>query len=561
MNAKHLRICINVILMLTVSFIMTAVSYAAFEPIAIGARPAGLGGAYTALADDIYAVYYNPAGLSLIPRGEFTAQYSQMYMGLWDKSNLSYSFVGIAQPLRIKRDFGTIGVSVLNFNADNLYKESTFILSYGKNFTIGGVRKLDVGFNLKTLSIGYGEDTYTYDTLNNDGIASSLETGTARADALFDKYGFTKTASTVDFGMKYSIFSNYKVAFMIQNITQPNIALDDTVESKLPAVYNIGFAHTGKSYALGLDYMTKQTNKISDYKIAVSGEKYLPFGMGLRSGIVFGSRELMNLAVGVGFKTEGIQFDYAIEYPFSGIKNTMGNHKVSMVLKFGPVLHDSLDAELQMAYAKEQKVRIETEQKLDEKSKQLDKASKELDTTNKVLETTNRELEIAKVEIEKLKDQLEELLKRPIPVIPVPAEQKPSKETKETGKPSASKELAPVSSDNPERQYLGEYNTYRKTADKLIFNDRVEKIKQIVVRFKDKKIDTSSAQGEYKILLEEQKNQGRMYTDSLTYYRKMVAKGIDQKTQSDLLKKIISRYEQFGIDVSEAQKELDAIGK
>ena len=60
-------------------------------------------------------------------------------------------------------------------------------------------------------------------------------------------------------------------------------------------------------------------------------------------------------------------------------------------------------------------------------------------------------------------------------------------------------------------------------------------------------------------MLEEQRNQQRMYIDSLTYYRKMVAKGIDNKSQSDLLKKIINRYEQFGIDVSEARKELNAV--
>jgi hypothetical protein len=36
-----------------------------------GARPLGMGGAYTAVSDDAFALFYNPAGLSQVSRGEF----------------------------------------------------------------------------------------------------------------------------------------------------------------------------------------------------------------------------------------------------------------------------------------------------------------------------------------------------------------------------------------------------------------------------------------------------------------------------------------------------------
>ncbi|MBN1638193.1 MAG: UPF0164 family protein, partial [Ignavibacteriales bacterium] len=44
-----------------------------FLKIGAGARAIGMGGAYTALSDDIYSVYYNPAGIA---RTEGTGQVS-----------------------------------------------------------------------------------------------------------------------------------------------------------------------------------------------------------------------------------------------------------------------------------------------------------------------------------------------------------------------------------------------------------------------------------------------------------------------------------------------------
>ena len=369
----------NILLVLAACILLPALSYAAFEPVAIGARPAAMGGAYTAIADDVYSVYYNPAGLSLVPRMEFTTQYSQLYTGLWDKSNLNYSFLGLAQPLMFKRDFGTVGLSVLNFTAGSLYRESTITLSYGRNFKIGGIRKLDVGFNVKSLTIGYGTDEYTYDSLNDDGITHSLQGGAARADSLFEKYGFSKSAVAIDIGVKYALFTNYKLGLMISNINEPGIALDSTSDAKLPRMINLGFAHNGKGYLVSVDYMSRQVNKVSDSRISIAAEKLLPMGFGLRSSVALGSRELTNFAVGFGYQSSGLQIDYALEYPISGIKSTMGNHKVSLTLKFGPVMHVPEEAgALQVALEKEQKARAQTEVALAEKNKELEKKLHEL---------------------------------------------------------------------------------------------------------------------------------------------------------------------------------------
>ncbi len=56
-----------------------AAETASFLNIGVGARALGMGGAYTALADDANALYWNAAGLSRLEKREFTASHAEMY--------------------------------------------------------------------------------------------------------------------------------------------------------------------------------------------------------------------------------------------------------------------------------------------------------------------------------------------------------------------------------------------------------------------------------------------------------------------------------------------------
>ncbi|MCM2304598.1 MAG: PorV/PorQ family protein [Elusimicrobia bacterium] len=56
-----------------------AAETASFLNIGVGARGLGMGGAYTALADDANAIYWNPAGLAKLDKREFTASHAEMF--------------------------------------------------------------------------------------------------------------------------------------------------------------------------------------------------------------------------------------------------------------------------------------------------------------------------------------------------------------------------------------------------------------------------------------------------------------------------------------------------
>lgn len=67
---------------------------AAFLDIPVGARPAALGSAYTALADDAYAPVWNPAGLGLLTNTQLAAQHLS-YL-----ESIHYEFLSFVKPLR-----------------------------------------------------------------------------------------------------------------------------------------------------------------------------------------------------------------------------------------------------------------------------------------------------------------------------------------------------------------------------------------------------------------------------------------------------------------------------
>ncbi|MBI2385942.1 MAG: PorV/PorQ family protein [Elusimicrobia bacterium] len=65
---------------------------ASFLDIGTGARGLGMGGAYTALADDANALYWNPARLSRLEKREFTANHAAMF------ESTRFDFLAYAHP-------------------------------------------------------------------------------------------------------------------------------------------------------------------------------------------------------------------------------------------------------------------------------------------------------------------------------------------------------------------------------------------------------------------------------------------------------------------------------
>ncbi len=112
-------------------FQKVAAAGAQFLKIGVGARGQAMGGAYGSLADDLTAVYWNPAGVSRLDGMAFTAAYLNWFGGF------NHTFAGMAMP--INEQFN-VAVSFISFGVDDIEITTMDVPEgYGSTYSITDV--------------------------------------------------------------------------------------------------------------------------------------------------------------------------------------------------------------------------------------------------------------------------------------------------------------------------------------------------------------------------------------------------------------------------------------
>jgi len=296
--------------------------FAAFEDIGVGARPVSMANAFTAVADDVHSVYYNPAGLAGLTKYEVASSYGKLFWGLTDNSNIGVSFLAGAVPVSPLR--GVVGFGINQLKLDNLYREDQYILSYGREINYGWLGRLGLGSSLKILSHKFGRDDYTDNAIDETGVSQE-----GVSDPVF-KNGRGKMAFAVDFGAIKN-YNNIKMGIALLNINSPSVGLSDKGD-KVPVGCKLGFSHKGDKSTLAFEFSRKDKDNVLRSGMEISVFKKFDF----RVGLEIGSRELTNINFGFGYRIENKFFvDYSFILPVSGISKTYGTHRVSLNAKFG----------------------------------------------------------------------------------------------------------------------------------------------------------------------------------------------------------------------------------
>ncbi|MCX5785345.1 MAG: type IX secretion system membrane protein PorP/SprF [Elusimicrobia bacterium] len=307
--------------------------FAAFDDLGAGARGPGMGNAMASVADDVYAAHYNPAGLGTLTQPQFTAAYTQHYMGLTDDSNLGTSFFGYAQPIAGGRR-GTLAGALNSFTLNgSLYRENTLYLSYGRRIcTRPGGAELFMGTTLKYLYSSFG-----YFTESADATSGISRTG--QPDPLLSG-NLTRKAFDADLGLLYRFMTHYQLGLQVAHLTRPDMALSSGDSDRVPADIKLGFNYKSLISNLVAQAETKKApDGKADNIFTVAAERWFPKAfvgdLGVRGAMGMGTRDYKQFSLGLSYRNRRVQLDYGFSLPLGTIASTSGSHRMAITFHFG----------------------------------------------------------------------------------------------------------------------------------------------------------------------------------------------------------------------------------
>jgi len=358
----------RVTLLAGIIFLFASLCYAAnyageFLNIGVGGRALGMGGAFTGLADDGTAAYWNPAGLGQLDRKELNLMYSPGVVpdavAIGPQLGMDYHFLSYVHPLGNMR----IGLSMvymkiagiedtrdLEFNdADgngvrdegemiyydtNRITESTdieyagifsFCYNFGPNLSIGGNVKQIAQSVFEYSSTGMGFDVGLHYRMNprnqytGEG-GSGLSVGINVRDVLGTELAWTTNVNSAFYKDSGHIWASR---------LSPG---SDTIPLSVKAgvAYRFKLPFTSET-AIGFDFDTRY-----GMNMHAGLEAWFFDVFALRAGgtqIAGPETAVTSMSAGAGLKMGGIT---EINYAFVGLgTDTMGTaHRISMAVKF-----------------------------------------------------------------------------------------------------------------------------------------------------------------------------------------------------------------------------------
>jgi four helix bundle protein len=317
------RFLLSVILGFSILYLGSHASYAAFKDEGWGARPLGMAGAFSSVADDVNAPLFNPAGTAQLMQDEISFTYARLFLGLDLQGTKIYTnYLAYAKPtLR----WGSFGLVWTNQTVTSLYKEDTYVLNYAHSvnqYFTNLPFELLLGANLKYLS-----NTYT--------LGSSI----VNADDPVFRNGRIGRAYTFDFGLLFNLERN-SLGFSAKNINSPDIGLFE--EDRVPREFIVGFSRYYFDFwvfeeafpSLDISYRDEIDR---DLQIKVGGEGWLWNNtVALRAGAIHSRSLTLGLTYNSRQLIERMEFqtDYAFLLPLT-VEENSGSHRFSMTLRFG----------------------------------------------------------------------------------------------------------------------------------------------------------------------------------------------------------------------------------
>lgn len=328
-------LCVGLMLLSLTALLCTGASaadkYAAeFLKIGAGARAMGLGGGFTALADDASASYWNPAGLLFLEQSELLLMHSE-HLG----SLANYDYAAFAQPLDRGNKPSALGIALVRFAVDDiLVTKDGFVDEDGDG-------QYDEGEPLDPDKFRRDSDT-EYALFLNYATAfrpTWYVGGTAKLIRQ-DLVGTTSFGIGLDLGVLYLPSPSWTLGVQFSDITTTQISWDTGRRETVAPSVKIGSSYT-RSVAPFQGLVTLS----ADFGLSFDGrEEASQFSGGAIGGDFLGGVEYwihrtlaLRVGTGGGDFTAGAGIRYrglGVDYAFVPNEELDDTHRVSGSVRF-----------------------------------------------------------------------------------------------------------------------------------------------------------------------------------------------------------------------------------
>ena len=333
-----------------------APSRAAFEDLGAGARAPGMGGAFVPIADDVYALYYNPAGLGLLERPQLGSAYTALYPGLKDGSSLGHSWLGYAHPLK-EGKHGTLAASWSSLTLNSLYREDALAVGYGRRLRALGEGELYGGGAAKYLRSSFGSFAEANSAVPTGGLVGGGQPDpTLRGKS-------SQGAVDLDAGLLWRLARHYTLAMDVMHANQPDVSFGGAPD-KLPVIVKTGVGYRSLVSNLAFQHETQRSPLGGrDHRITAAAERWFPKlfvgDFGLRGALGVGSRDDRQVSVGVTYRSRRFSADYAAGFPLAGAASLISAHRVGLSFRFGRPTDEEESLEMVLEAMRQFKLRPE----------------------------------------------------------------------------------------------------------------------------------------------------------------------------------------------------------
>jgi hypothetical protein len=300
-----------------------------FMAIGVGGRPLAMGGAFSAVANDVTAGYYNPSGLTQLNYPQISLMHDERYGNL-----VNYDYAAVAIPWNTDMTFA---LSVMRLGIDGIPDTRYALIDVNGNGKIDENDRLDY-----TKITEFSDQDWVFYLSFAKKFSDELSYGASIKYIRRDIADYSANGIGFDVGALYIPFENFTVGANLQDLTTTLVAWNSGLNELITPTAKVGAAYGWKilngtlTPALDFDVRFENRQYASTFHLGpVSFDMHagLEYNYNKLFSIRGGYNDVKQFTVGAGIKLPKLNIDYSFaRFNASELDRLPDTHRISIIL-------------------------------------------------------------------------------------------------------------------------------------------------------------------------------------------------------------------------------------